>query len=49
MEALFAAVGICGFIVVLCGSYAAWMCTSYIIYKVRDNGNMNFREFSQDW
>ena len=49
MNALFAAFGICAFIFVLCGGYAAWMCASYLVYKIRDNGNMTLREFSQDW
>ena len=47
--ALFAVVGVCGFIFVLTGSYAAWMLTSFLVYKIRDNGTMTLREFSQDW
>ena len=49
MEAIFAALGVCLFIVALCGGYGAWMLTSYVIYKIRDKGNMTLREFSQDW
>lgn len=49
MGTLFAAFGIFGFIFVLTGSYAAWMLVSFLVYKIRDNGNMTLREFSQDW
>lgn len=49
MGTLFAAFGIFAFMFVFFGGYAVWMLVSFLIYKIRDNGTMTLREFSQDW
>lgn len=49
MEAIFAALGVCLFILALCGGYGICILYHFAVYKIRDKGDMTLREFSQDW